>query len=66
MASRRVRAWIGVAMVVVGFVQIGLYATQHDWIPTVLGMFYAAVGVGYLWAEVYRTERDGEAAPLET
>ncbi|MDS0475241.1 hypothetical protein [Natrinema sp. 1APR25-10V2] len=56
MAARRTKMGIGVAMVAVGLVQAGLYASRGDWFPTALGVFYAALGVGYLRVEVYGTE----------
>lgn len=56
MASRRHRALIGTAMVLVGLVQAVLFAVESKWLPTGLGALYAGLGVAYLWAEVHRVE----------
>ena len=56
MALRRHRALIGAGMVIVGLVQVVLFAVESRWLPTGLGTLYAGLGVAYLWAEVYRVE----------
>jgi len=50
-AWRRVTV-IGVAMVLLGLVQLGLFAVQDDWVPAAFGAVYAGLGLLYLWAEV--------------
>ena len=54
MASERARKFVGGAMVLVGLFQAALYATRLDWIGIGIGVFYAALGIIYLWVEVYR------------
>ncbi|QLG50031.1 hypothetical protein [Natrinema halophilum] len=53
MERRRLGALVGLGMVILGVVQAGLYAGQAEWIPTALGLFYLALGVAYLRAEVF-------------
>ena len=47
----RVQTLIGLAMVGIGLLQAGLYAAQAEWIATIFGLFFAVLGIGYLWAE---------------
>ncbi|WP_175416435.1 hypothetical protein [Natrinema versiforme] len=53
MVQRRHKAIIGVAMVLLGLVQAGSYFVDSEWQFAVFGLFYAVIGIGYLWAEVY-------------
>jgi hypothetical protein len=53
MKRRRVRTFIGAAMIGLGLVQAGLYGSQGEWLPTVLGLLFSLLGITYLWAEVY-------------
>lgn len=48
---------LGLAMVCLGVVQTGYFARQSEWIPIVLGLLYSAIGIAYLWAEVYTAAR---------
>lgn len=53
MEQRRLNTLIGLAMVGVGVLQTGVYALQSEWIPMVLGVLYAVIGIAYLWVHVY-------------
>lgn len=55
--ERRLRTLIGMAMIVLGLVQAGLFAGQGDWLPTTLGLLYSAIGGAYLWVEVYTVDQ---------
>ena len=44
---------IGLAMIGIGVFQAGFYVVQTEWIATVFGLFFAVLGVIYLWAEVF-------------
>ncbi|WP_254763234.1 hypothetical protein [Natrinema marinum] len=60
MASARQKAAIGSAMVLLGLVQAGSFWAADDRVVAALGLLYAAIGVGFLWAEVYRPDRRPE------
>lgn len=53
MKRRRLRKLIGAAILGLGLIQAGLYGSQGEWLPTVFGLLFSAIGVAYLWAEVY-------------
>lgn len=46
-------------MVLLGLVQLWSFAVQDEWIPATLGIAYGAIGVAFLWAEVYATDESG-------
>lgn len=52
MYSRQTKALIGTAMVAFDLIQTG-DGTQTGWVIAILGMFYTALGVVFLWSEVY-------------
>ena len=54
--GKRLRTAIGAAMIAVGAIQTVLYGVQGELIPTVLGATFGALGVAYLWIEVYGAE----------
>ncbi|GAA0664289.1 hypothetical protein ACFQDG_05940 [Natronoarchaeum mannanilyticum] len=56
MNRRRLKILIGVAMVLLGLVQAWSFAVQDMWIPTALGVAYGAIGVAFLWTEVYAAD----------
>lgn len=56
MNRRRLKTLIGVAMVLLGLVQAWSFAVQDMWIPAALGIAYGAIGVAFLWAEVYNVD----------
>lgn len=57
---RRLKTLIGVAMVLLGLVQAGSFAVQAEWIPVGLGIAYGAIGVAFLWAEVYAADASAD------
>ncbi|WP_408959347.1 hypothetical protein [Natrinema sp. 74] len=60
MASTRQKAAIGIAMVLLGLVQAWSFRATGDQISAALGLLYAAIGVGFLWTEVYTHDRRPE------
>lgn len=60
MNRRRLKTLIGTAMVLLGLVQAWSFAVQDEWIPTALGLAYAAIGVAFLWVEVYAADESGD------
>jgi len=56
MERRRLKTVIGIAMVLLGLVQAWSFAVQDMWIPTALGVAYGAIGVAFLWTEVYAAD----------
>ncbi|WP_176548108.1 hypothetical protein [Natrinema sp. CBA1119] len=57
MAQKRHKAIIGVAMILLGLVQVGSYAVQSDLVFAIFGLLYSCLGIGYLWAEVYTADQ---------
>jgi len=47
-------------MVLLGIVQAWSFAMQDMWIPAALGVAYGAIGVAFLWAEVYAAEASAD------
>ena len=56
MSRNRSKATIGTTMVLLGLAQAGLGVMGNDRLFAVLGLSYAVIGLGYLWAEVYTAE----------
>jgi len=47
-------------MVLLGIVQAWSFAVQDEWVPTALGFAYGAIGVAFLWAEVYAVDEPSD------
>jgi hypothetical protein len=62
MEKRTQRAVIGSLMIALGLFQVGWGLLQTAVVYAGLGLFYAALGGLYLWAEVYRVDWDGTSS----
>ncbi|MFC6765317.1 hypothetical protein [Natrinema soli] len=57
MVQKRHKAIIGVAMILLGLAQASSYVVQRNLGFAIFGLFYACLGIVYLWAEVYAVDR---------
>lgn len=56
MERRRLKTFIGLAMVALGLIQVASFGISDDPLFSAFGLLYAVIGAAFLWTEVYRSE----------